>query len=129
MFYKLETKSGNISMEKSVIAKIIVKTVAAFSGKVFISTKTGKIIGVIAKIGGMDEKSHIEINMDGKELKIKMYVVIRFGMSIKSTTDELIKDIKSNIEEMTDIKVSSVSIVVTGMISKHLSKRNIEIRG
>ncbi len=132
MFYKIKTSKGSISMEKTVIGKIIVEVVDQLGGKAVLSNKNGKVTGSIARIGGLlEEKNHIEITMneDEKSMDIRVYVVIRFGSSISMVTETLIAEIKRQVEYHTDIEVNSVAIMVTGMISKNISKRNIEVRG
>lgn len=128
MFYKIESKEGFISIEKAVIARIITEEVARMKGKVQISSAKGKVPGLVSKIGGLDEASHLEILMGRKGLDIRVYVVIRFGTSIGMVTNLLIGRIQEKIREFTTIEANSIAIVVTGMISKHLSRRNIEVK-
>ncbi len=130
MFYKVDTPRGYIGMEKAVIGKIIVEVIDGLGGRAVISNKNGKVTGPIARIGGLEDKNHIEITMnDQKSMDIRIYVVIRFGSSISMVTETLIAEIKKQVEYHTDIEVNSVAVMVTGMISKNISKRNIEVRG
>lgn len=129
MLYKLETKDGVISVEKAVIGKIIAEAVEQFKGKVLISNHKGKVAGFAAKIGVTDDLSSMEILLGENGLEIRFFILIRFGTSINRVTDELIKTIKKNIEEMVSLEVNSIAVVVTGMISKQTVRRNIEVRG
>lgn len=129
MFYKIETPEGNISIEKAVIGKIITEIIDQFDGKVRLSNHKGKGRGFVAKIGGIDDTNYIEIEMGLHGLEIKIYVVIRFGTSIKMITKNLIEEIKKNIEDYLDMKVNSISIIVAGIASKQVARRNIEIKG
>jgi uncharacterized alkaline shock family protein YloU len=129
MLYKLETKDGAISVEKAVIGKIIAEAVEQFNGKVLISNHKGKVSGFAAKIGVTDDLSSMEILLGENGLEIRFFILIRFGTSINRVTDELIKTIKKNIEEMIELEVNSIAVVVAGIISKHTVRRNIEVRG
>ena len=128
MFYKIETVNGYISIEKTVIGKIIIEEVKKFDGKVLISNHKGRVPGLVSKIGGLDDISHLEILMGTKGLDVRVYIVIRFGSSIGRVTNQLIDGIQENIKELTAIEANSVAVIVTGIISKQFSKRNIEVK-
>lgn len=128
MFYKVETDEGYITIEKAVVGKIIIEEVKKFRDKVLISNHKGKVAGFVSKIGGLDDVSHLEMVMGSKGLDVRVYLVIRFGTSIGKVTNELIEGIQKEIEAMTGIEPNSVAIVVTGTISKHIAKRNIEVK-
>ena len=121
MLYKLETKDGDISVDKAVVGKIIADAIEHFKGKV--------VSGFAAKIGVMDDISYMEINLGNNGLDIRFYILIRFGTSINRVTEELIRTIKKNTEDTIGLEVNSIAVVVTGMISKQTVRRNIEIRG
>lgn len=129
MLYKQETENGSISIDKAVIGKIITEIVDKLHGKVLVSNHKGKISGFVSKLGVIDEINNMEINLGKKGLDIKLYIVIRFGTSINMITDHLIQNIKRDIEEYTSIEANSIAVVVTGMFSKQVVRRNIEVRG
>ncbi|MBR0596529.1 Asp23/Gls24 family envelope stress response protein [Sinanaerobacter chloroacetimidivorans] len=129
MFYKAETQLGNIGIEKAVIGRIITEAVEEFHGKVVISNYKGKVSGLVAKIGGIDDVNYMEITLGEKGLDIKVFIMIKFGTSISKVTDQLIRNIKNNVEEFTGMEANSIAVVVTGMFSKQIVKRNIEVRG
>lgn len=129
MLYKLETKDGIISIDKAVIGRIVTEAVNQFEGRVMISNHKGKVSGLVAKIGGIDDVNNMEINLGNNGLDIRFFIVIRFGTSINRVTELLIENIKKNIEDFTGVEANSIAVVVTGMVSKHVVRRNIEVRG
>ncbi len=131
LLYRLETAEGTISVDKEVIGRIVAEAVGQFSGKVFISNHKGKVVsGFAAKLGVMDDISYMEIGIDSSGLNIRFFILIRFGTSINSVTEQLIASIRKNTEEITGLEVNSVAVVVTGMVSKkHTVRRNIEVKG
>lgn len=130
LLYRLETMSGAISVDKAVIGKIIADAVGQFKGKVLISNYKGKVVsGFAAKLGVMDDVSYMEISLGKNGLDIRFYILIRFGTSINKVTEQLIRTIKKNTEEITGLEVNSIAVVVTGMVSKQTARRNIEVRG
>lgn len=128
MLYKEETENGSIIIEKAVIAKIVTETVFQFNGKVLISNYKNKATTFAAKIGVTDDINNMDIAMGEKGLDIKLYIVVKFGTSIGMVTNTLINDIHDKVYELTSIEPNSVAIVVTGMISKNIARRNIEVR-
>lgn len=130
MLYRLDTMNGAISIDKSVVGKIIADAVGQFKGKVLISNHKGKVVsGFAAKLGVMDDINYMEISLENDRLDIRFFILIRFGTSINKVTDQLIGTIKKNTEEITGLEVNSIAVVVTGMVSKHTARRNIVVRG
>ncbi len=127
MLYKIEFDEGYISVDKAVIGKIVAKAVSHFGGRVWISNHKGKIIGLRHKRA--DVSDHMDISMGKKGLDLRIYIVIRFGSSISMITEQLIHDIKTDLEKYIRIEANSIALVITGLISKQISRRNIEIKG
>lgn len=123
----VDTDLGTITVTKWVIGKIILDIVEEFEGKVIISNHKGKVPGIVSKISGMDEINTMELDMTEEGLDIRIFVVLRFGTSITRTTNLLVDTIHERIKELTGIAPNSVAVVVTGMISKNIAPRHIEV--
>ena len=123
MLYKIETEDGVIKVRKAVISKIVLESIKKFKGRVFITNHKGKMIRL------RNAADYVDVSLANSGLDIRIYIAIRFGTSISMVTEKLIEDIKGNIEKMTSMEPNSIAIVVTGMISKQITRRNIEIRG
>ncbi|MEA4987017.1 MAG: Asp23/Gls24 family envelope stress response protein [Anaerovorax sp.] len=128
MLYKIQTENGTITVFKEAIVAIISRVMEQFDGKVLIANQKGRISNLMAKIGGKEDGGTIEITNGKKGLDIRIYVLIRFGSSINKTTELIIDQIKTEVEKGTDIPVNSVSVVITGVVSKQVARRNIEIK-
>lgn len=127
MLLTVETDLGNIVVSKAAMGKIITEAVDRFEGKVIISNNKGKVPGFVSKIGGMDDSNTMEINYTEQGLDIRVFVVLRFGTSITQVTNKLVNEIHENVKKMTGMEPSSVAVVVTGMISKKIAPRHIEV--
>ena len=123
----VETELGCISIGKSAIGKIITEAVDKFEGRVIISNHKGKVPGLVSKIGGLDDIANMEINFGDLGIDIRVYIVLRFGTSITKVTNQLVDEIHEKIKAMTGAEPNSVAVVVTGMISKNLARRHIEV--
>ena len=118
MLYKTETVQGAISISGSVIARIIFEAASRLPGHVFLANHKGKMIAKKQRLGAFDTKDYCEMTMGLQGLDIRVFILVRFGTSIGSVTEQLIEDIKADIERMTGIEVNSTAIVVSGLISK-----------
>jgi len=127
--YRIETSAGSISITKNVIGRIIIESVRKFNGKIIISNHKGKVRVPKRRGDGSDIINNIDIVMGAKGLDIRLYVVMKFGTSIGTAIDGLIKAIYDDALAMTGLAPNSVAIVVTGMISKdQMTRRNIEVK-
>lgn len=130
MIYTIETGEGTLSIEKHVIGKIIIEEVKKFNDKIRISNHKGKVPGLVSKLGVGDDINHLEITMGPKGLDIRIYIVIHFGTSIGTITNQLIDGIQEKLKDLLDIDANSVAVIVTGIqsVSKNMAKRNIEVK-
>lgn len=124
MLYKEENTLGTITLYKDILAAIVRQQVQSLEGKLFLGNYKGKLSSLMTKW-----TDSVEVNMTPAGLKIRVYVVVRFGTSIKYVTEALIQQIRMEATEMTELPVNQVSVVVTAVLSKQLAKRNIEVKG
>ncbi len=126
----VETKLGTIKVAKSVLGNIIKDVIDSFDGKVIVSNSKGKITNQLPKLGPKEEYGDIVIELTEEEsLNISIYIILKFGTSIKYTTEKIISDIRTSIKEMTAMDVNEITVTVTGMMSKHIAPRHIEVKG
>lgn len=123
----VDTELGTITVNKAAIGKIVTEAVNQFDGKVLISNHKGKVNKLVPKIGGMEDINNMEIQLTDQGLDVRVFVVLRFGTSITQVTNKMVDDIHTNIKNMTGMEPNSVAVVVTGMISKHIAPRHIEV--
>ncbi|MDI9493249.1 MAG: Asp23/Gls24 family envelope stress response protein [Bacillota bacterium] len=127
--YLHETEAGTIKIQRAVIGRIVIEAVRKFQGRVLITSRKGKPVRIKHKHGIPYATDYFDISMGEKGLDIRIYIAIRFGTSIGSVTEQLISDIKADIEKLASIAVNSIAINVTCMISKQIARRNIEVKG
>lgn len=127
ILFTVETDLGTITVSRNAIGKIVTEAVERFDGKVIISNHKGKVPGIVSRIGGMDDINSMEINYGENGLDLRVFVVLRFGTSITQVTNQLVDDIHEKTKETIGIEPNSVAVVVTGMISKNIARRHIEV--
>jgi len=128
--YKIETSVGSVSITKTVIGRIVIRAAEKFNDNIKISNPKGKVIRPGKKIGRSDAAiNSLDITMSNNGLDIKVFVVMNFGTSIGSVTNELIEDVYARIREFLGIEPNSVAVIVTGVLAKkQVARRNIEVK-
>lgn len=126
--YNEENEYGKISVSESVITDIIISEMAKYNGKIWITNNKGKSVSKLYRSVGGSPAGNIQIDTrrDGR-LEIKLNIVLKFGMSIKKTTEEIMENIRKQIKIATGENPAKLTLVITGVLSKKLARRNIEI--
>jgi uncharacterized alkaline shock family protein YloU len=130
LLYKIETSVGSVSVTKTVIGRIVIRTAQKFNDNLKISNQKGKVIKLAKKIGGGDAAiNNLDITMGSNGLDIRIFVVMNFGTSIGNITNEFIEEVYTKVQEITGIKPNSVAVIVAGMLAnKQVARRNIEVK-
>lgn len=126
--YREETNLGEIVIPRSLIADIVVDEIRPFNDKIFLTNNKGKIPNVVTRTFSAVTPSNIQVNIEERTIDVKFYIVIKFGVSISKTVNELIENIKNRIKANIGVAPKSVSVIVTGTMSKNIAKRNIEVK-
>ncbi len=127
MFIKTENEYGSINMDKRVIEKIV-KYIINDSPEVICLTNS-KGQAVINLISDNMDSYLVDVRKDNEDIFIRLYIIIKFGTSIKKITHRLIREIKSSVFETTGVTPKTIFIYIKGIKSKKIAKRDILIKG
>ena len=107
---------GKVTYADSVIAFIAGQSAAECYGLVGMSQRNlGEGISSIFKSDGGASKG-VEVETDGSDVvSIKLYVTVKYGVSLAAVAENVIDKVKYNVENDTGVKVKSVDIVVQGI--------------
>ena len=114
--FDIETKLGDIHFSQSIINKIVEKAIYDCNGNAVLQNYKG----------GINAHS-IEFIGDEEGYDLKIYIVMKFGASIKKTTGEIIDSIYENAEKILPAVPRNVTVIITGVLSKNIAKRHIEV--
>ncbi len=106
-------KDGNISISNDVIATIAAiaaKSIDGVSGMV--SSLTG---GFAELLGKKNPSKGVKVLINGKDVKIDMYVVVEYGVKIPDVAWEIQGKTKSEVEAMTGLNVVAVNVNIEGV--------------
>lgn len=112
----IETKYGKIHFSHNIIGRIAANAVECCDGKAVLQNYRGGI-----------NAGSVEVIENEDSFSLKIYVVIKFGTSIKKITAGIIDSIYENTEKILGIKPQKVTVIVTGVLSKNIARRHIEV--
>ncbi|MCR5481177.1 MAG: Asp23/Gls24 family envelope stress response protein [Clostridia bacterium] len=130
MLLKKENEYGSIGYDKAVITKIIEEIAAGYGDRVFIANHKGKYVPAGKRHKDMSDA--IEFSYNNEKLEIKLYLVLKFGMSITKTSMEMIEKIRRQLREILEIETATITVEVVGMASRNSfrkSSSSIEVKG
>ena len=112
---QMETQYGQILIDEDVIATYAGSfAVECFGivGMAAVNVKDG-----LVKLLKRDYLTHgINVTIDENNLiTIDFHVIVAYGVSIKTVTDNLIETVKYNVESLTGLTVGKINIYVEGV--------------
>lgn len=114
--FDIETKIGDIHFSQNIIIKIVEKAVEESNGNAILQNYKGGI-----------NASNVEFIESEEGYDLKIYIVMKFGSSIKKTTMEIIDSVYEKAEKILPSVPNKITIIVTGVLSKNIAKRHIEV--
>lgn len=111
----LDSQLGNILIDPEVIAKYAGSTaVECFGivGMAAVSVKDGLV--KLLKGDSLTRGINVMINEENK-LEIDFHVVVSYGVSISTVSDNLIENVKYKVQEFTGLEIKKINIYVEGV--------------
>lgn len=112
---KLNSSLGDIYIDNSVIAKCAgITAVECFGivGMAAVSMADG--IVKLLKRESLAKGINVEVDENNK-LTLNFHVIVAYGVSISVVSDNLISNVKYQIEELTGLKIKKINIYVEGV--------------
>ena len=107
MLTKIENTKGSISYDTSLVDQLITETLNQFKGNFKLLKKSS------------------QMNKNG--VFISITVNLKFGTSISNFTNQVFETISNRITENFELPIDTIQIVINGVYSKKLVKRNLVI--
>jgi len=103
-------QQGTLKVSEDVIVTIVNLAVNETEGIKALAPVTDNMSGVIFK---KKELKNIKIKNLSDSIEIEIMVIAKYGCKVSSTGEKLQERIKNDIQSMTGIRVSKVSVVFT----------------
>ncbi|MFA5527144.1 MAG: Asp23/Gls24 family envelope stress response protein [Peptostreptococcales bacterium] len=126
---KHRSSLGSINIDKHIIEKIVHYILKDFDKSVFLTNTSGQNLRMVRMLSQNRDSHYIEVKKMGEKVVIRFNVIFMFGYSMNKIASEIIKRIRSEVYNITDIEVEKVTIYIRGIKSKRMTKRNIYIEG
>lgn len=122
---------GAVAVNKVVIERMIIEDMLGMDTFLMLSNKKGKPIKEKpTPIIDPDYYDAVEVSEKKGEVKVKIYVVIRYGSNISKTADKIFEAVENDFGMLRLDKPRSISVKIrgiTGVNSDEIVKRNIDI--
>lgn len=119
---------GAIAVNKGVIEKMIVEDLLDMTDKVILCNKKGKVIkDNPTPLIDPDYFDSVEVSEKKNHIRVRVYIIAKFGNSISRLADEIMNRIESDFRMLRLDLPSSITVSVKGVLSSKLIKRNIEV--
>ncbi len=110
----METGKGKIVIDADVIATYagsVAVECFGIVGMAAVNMKDG-----LVKLLKSDYLSHgIDVSVDNNEISLDFHVIVSYGVSIITVTDNLDETVRYKVEEFTGMKVKSINVFVEGV--------------
>lgn len=115
-YVTLPEENGSIHISEEVIAAIAVGAVREVEGISGMMTGMGgSVTDLVNKKSAQKGTRGVKIDMTGDALKLDLYVMVQYGVSIPEVAENAQKAVISSMEAMTGCGVEAVNIHVGGV--------------
>ena len=123
--YVAETKYGKIKVGRNAIARAAVESLEELGNRVTLCSRRGKIL----RKHSVAELTAVDVEAIEGDIRLTVYVIVRFGLSITKTADAIVDAIRKDVRRMLGRSPSVITVRVRGVISKGVvAPRDITIK-
>jgi len=126
MLYTENTGFGSVGFGAHVLGYIVKHAFEGMNGRFRASDPKGRTPRGAAKPNS-DDLSFLKAEINDGMVDLTVYAVIRFGAGIKVSAAALTDAIRAEVPLVTGLNVNRMTVVITGILSKNISRRNIEV--
>jgi len=107
------TPLGSIQVSPRAIASIAYHATLQSYGVVGLTSKN--LVNGLAQVIVKDPTHGIEVNYDGQEINIDLYVIVEYGTRIKSVADSVSHTVRFQVEKTLGMPVNQVNVHIRGL--------------
>lgn len=122
-----KTDKGTVGFDPGVFGMITMETALDREEIYAVTNARGKVIR--PRGTGRENYGFIEIEETELEdqIDLKIYVILNFGKSIRTVAEEFGHAVRENVRNITGLSVRNLTMTVTGVKSKKIARRDLEI--
>lgn len=108
-----DTPLGEIDISPATIASIVSQAVDQCYGVVGMANKN--LVKGIATLLSSDRRRGIEVFFNDKQIEINVYVIVQYGVRIKTVAESIQNTVKFHVEKSLGQPVHAVNVYVQGL--------------
>ena len=109
----ISTSQGMIEISATAVATIANQAINQCYGVVGMADKN--LASGIAKLLSRDSKRGIDVELVGDQIKIDVYVIVEYGVRIKTVAESIQHTVKFHVEKSIGLPVSEVNVFIQGL--------------
>jgi uncharacterized alkaline shock family protein YloU len=127
MLYEEQTGQGRIYYNEALIGSIVRQAVrTATNDRALPSDSKGRILKTARNQSqAAADDGFVSASFDKTGLNITCYIVIRFGSSLSRIAELIDAEVRRSVHTVLDVSVDRLTIQVTGVLAKNLSRRDL----
>ncbi len=128
MIYQEKNEFGVITVDDAFLNQLIKESLHPFEGKVWLANYKGRSSNFAVKLGNIDSLAEKTVKTTEEGLYIKLFLLVKFGVSIREVCSSIFQSLSAAIEEDLELTVDDFVIEITGVWAKNgIGKRNMII--
>jgi uncharacterized alkaline shock family protein YloU len=124
MIYQEENKNGKIKIGRAVIEGVCARVINGMDGRLIVSDSKGRLRKGALE-AAEDETGFARARLRAGVLDLKLFLIVRFGVSIRETAEELVLKLRAEFPVQTGVGVGLITVVFVGTLAEKLRRRNI----
>ena len=129
MLHQETNEYGVITIDNNYLNQLINESLKPYEGKVFKAHYKGGSQNFLIRLGNFDALSEIIASESEKGVYVKIYLMVKFGISMGTMANAVIQNIADAVTNDLGLTIDDIIVEITGMImSKGIVKRNIVYR-
>ena len=128
MAYKVKNEIGNIELNRKVIEYVCLRVINSFGGDLIPSDSKGRIKKPQFQGKYGEESGFVRGRYNGELMDLDIYLVIKFGISMKETAAEFAEVLRKEMPAATGIEIGVIKVLFVGTLADKLLKREIEFK-
>lgn len=110
----ISNQNGSIYYSVDVLANIVGISTMECYGVVGMASKNASD-GIWELLKGENLSKGVKINSKNDNLNIELYIIVEYGTKVSVIANNIIQKVKYNVENITGLKVSSITVNVQGV--------------
>lgn len=121
-------KYGKIKLSENLLGQIARRAIHTSKGQAWLSTSKGKIIdnSISMLVSTQIYAQSVDCKVVNDKLYLTMYIICEFGKSMNNIVSDIIGQLEKDIPSVFSVDLAEIDVIVKGIKSKEIAKRNIK---